>query len=255
MALVLALFVAACGEEKDERPAAAAAAASAGKDCGKVVLNEQAWAGSTANTYIAKAVLEDKLGCAGRDHEDRRDPGLPGDGRRQGRRRARGLAARRRVREVHRQGRHRRAGRAARRRGPHRLVHPEVPDGRAPRVQDLGGPEGQGGPLQDRRVRRPGHVPRRRPVLRPEGQGADRGARAQLQARDRRRRAGPGGALEPALQAEEAGHLLLVHAAVPQPGVRPGRGASCRRARTRTRTARTTPRRAATPSSTSASTT
>ena len=32
-------------------------------DCGKVVLNEQAWAGSTANTYIAKAVLEDDLGC------------------------------------------------------------------------------------------------------------------------------------------------------------------------------------------------
>ncbi|MGH3082698.1 MAG: glycine betaine ABC transporter substrate-binding protein [Gaiellaceae bacterium] len=31
--------------------------------CGKVVLNEQAWAGSTANTYVAKAVLEKKLGC------------------------------------------------------------------------------------------------------------------------------------------------------------------------------------------------
>ena len=28
-----------------------------------MTLNEQAWAGSTANTYIAKAVLEDKLGC------------------------------------------------------------------------------------------------------------------------------------------------------------------------------------------------
>ena len=27
------------------------------------MLNEQAWAGSTANTYIAKAVLEDELGC------------------------------------------------------------------------------------------------------------------------------------------------------------------------------------------------
>jgi glycine betaine/proline transport system substrate-binding protein len=30
--------------------------------CGTVTLNEQAWAGSTANTYVAKAVLE-KLGC------------------------------------------------------------------------------------------------------------------------------------------------------------------------------------------------
>jgi glycine betaine/proline transport system substrate-binding protein len=31
--------------------------------CGKVVLNEQAWAGSTANTYVAKYVLEKNLGC------------------------------------------------------------------------------------------------------------------------------------------------------------------------------------------------
>ena len=45
------------------RPRAAAAARARSKDCGKVTINEQAWAGSTANTYIAKAVLEDKLGC------------------------------------------------------------------------------------------------------------------------------------------------------------------------------------------------
>ena len=31
--------------------------------CGTVTLNEQAWAGSTANTYVAKYVLETKLGC------------------------------------------------------------------------------------------------------------------------------------------------------------------------------------------------
>jgi glycine betaine/proline transport system substrate-binding protein len=31
--------------------------------CGNVVLNEQAWSGSTANTYVAKYVLEKKLGC------------------------------------------------------------------------------------------------------------------------------------------------------------------------------------------------
>src|ERR1044072_5950108 len=30
--------------------------------CGTVTLNEQAWAGSTANTYVAKAVLE-QMGC------------------------------------------------------------------------------------------------------------------------------------------------------------------------------------------------
>jgi glycine betaine/proline transport system substrate-binding protein len=65
MALMLALFVAACGEEKDEPTGGGGdgGGAAAGKECGKVVLNEQAWAGSTANTYIAKAVLEDELGC------------------------------------------------------------------------------------------------------------------------------------------------------------------------------------------------
>ncbi len=64
MALVLALFAAACGSSKDDSSdSASGGTAAGGKDCGKVVLNEQAWAGSTANTYIAKAVLEDKLGC------------------------------------------------------------------------------------------------------------------------------------------------------------------------------------------------
>ena len=66
--LVLAAGVAACGEAKDENASSSSggsgsSSASTGKDCGTVTLNEQAWAGSTANTYIAKAVLEDKLGC------------------------------------------------------------------------------------------------------------------------------------------------------------------------------------------------
>jgi glycine betaine/proline transport system substrate-binding protein len=63
-ALMLALALAACGESKDDDDGGGGGSASSGgKDCGKVVLNEQAWAGSTANTYIAKAVLEDDLGC------------------------------------------------------------------------------------------------------------------------------------------------------------------------------------------------
>jgi glycine betaine/proline transport system substrate-binding protein len=63
-ALMLALALAACGESKDDDSGGGDQSASGGgKDCGKVVLNEQAWAGSTANTYIAKNVLEDKLGC------------------------------------------------------------------------------------------------------------------------------------------------------------------------------------------------
>ncbi len=65
LTLVVALFTAACGEEKDEEPSGGGGGGgeAAQADCGKVVLNEQAWAGSTANTYIAKAVLEDDLGC------------------------------------------------------------------------------------------------------------------------------------------------------------------------------------------------
>jgi glycine betaine/proline transport system substrate-binding protein len=63
LALALALGVAACGEKKEETTASSGGGASGGKDCGKVTINENAWAGSTANVYIAKAVLEEKLGC------------------------------------------------------------------------------------------------------------------------------------------------------------------------------------------------
>ena len=65
LALAAAMTVAACGEKKEETPASSSGGGTetAKKDCGKVTLNEQAWAGSTANTYIAKAVLEDELGC------------------------------------------------------------------------------------------------------------------------------------------------------------------------------------------------
>jgi glycine betaine/proline transport system substrate-binding protein len=62
-ALMLALALAACGESKDDDDGGGESASAGGKDCGNVVLNEQAWAGSTANTYIAKNVLEDQLGC------------------------------------------------------------------------------------------------------------------------------------------------------------------------------------------------
>ena len=44
-------------------PVAGLASGGRAAKCGKVVLNEQAWAGSTANTYVAKAVLEKNLGC------------------------------------------------------------------------------------------------------------------------------------------------------------------------------------------------
>jgi glycine betaine/proline transport system substrate-binding protein len=63
-ALALVLLVAACGEEKDEEPSGGGGGGeTAQADCGTVTINENAWAGSTANVYIAKAVLEEELGC------------------------------------------------------------------------------------------------------------------------------------------------------------------------------------------------
>ena len=35
----------------------------AAASCGTVTINEQSWSGSTANTYVAKYVLEKRLGC------------------------------------------------------------------------------------------------------------------------------------------------------------------------------------------------
>jgi ABC-type proline/glycine betaine transport system substrate-binding protein len=43
--------------------AGAAFGKSGAADCGDVTINENAWAGSTANVYVAKYVLEKNLGC------------------------------------------------------------------------------------------------------------------------------------------------------------------------------------------------
>lgn len=70
LAFALAFAAAGCGSEKESDEGAAAdtteTAAAGGEtqqDCGKVTINENAWAGSTANVYIAKHVLESELGC------------------------------------------------------------------------------------------------------------------------------------------------------------------------------------------------
>jgi glycine betaine/proline transport system substrate-binding protein len=44
--------------------ASGSALGEASQSCGTVTLNEQAWAGSTANTYVTKYVLEKRLGCS-----------------------------------------------------------------------------------------------------------------------------------------------------------------------------------------------
>ena len=64
LACALVLAAAGCGSEKEEEAAGTTAATGAAQeDCGTVTINENAWAGSTANVYIAKYVLENELGC------------------------------------------------------------------------------------------------------------------------------------------------------------------------------------------------
>jgi glycine betaine/proline transport system substrate-binding protein len=74
LALALAFALVGCGSEKEDEAGGGAAAdttettaaggdAQQQKECGKVTINENAWAGSTANVYIAKYVLEEELGC------------------------------------------------------------------------------------------------------------------------------------------------------------------------------------------------
>ena len=55
--LLVAIAVLVVTSTATARPTAAKAS------CGTVTLNEQAWTGSTANTYVAKYVLEKYLGC------------------------------------------------------------------------------------------------------------------------------------------------------------------------------------------------
>jgi len=145
---------------------------------------------------------------------------LPGDGGREGRRPARGLEqhpAQGQPEVRQERGAHR--PRLERRDRPHRLVRPDVPDEAVSAAQDVAGPEGQGEHLQEPGVGVAGDVPRRGPVVRPEGPAADQAARTEPQVRVRRRGAGAGRPLEPGVQAEEADSLLLVHAAVPEHGV------------------------------------
>jgi glycine betaine/proline transport system substrate-binding protein len=71
LGLALALAAAACGSEKEETAGTGGvadttetvASGDTQAECGKVVINENAWAGSTANVYIAKYVLENELDC------------------------------------------------------------------------------------------------------------------------------------------------------------------------------------------------
>ena len=207
-ALMLALALAACGESKDDDDGGGESASTGGKDCGKVVLNEQAWAGSTANTYIAKNVLEDQLGC---DVEVTKITEIP----------AFQAMADGKVDAVLEDWQHvdqyeqyiDKAGTVVQG-GPLGVEghigwfipkfvmdeHPEFKTWEGLKgKEDVFNNEFLGGD--------PSYVQKDKELIKALGPDP--------QARDRRRRAGPGGALEPGLQAAEAGPVLLVHAAVP----------------------------------------
>ena len=123
-------------------------AASAG--CGTVTLNENAWAGSTANVYVLKYVLEKKLGCKVNMTKlpestplfqamaDGKIDVVPEDWNNLDLKVTRSTSSSHTIR----------AARLERCDRADRLVHPDVPDEAVSRVQDVAGPEGQGERLQ-----------------------------------------------------------------------------------------------------------
>ena len=90
---------------------------------------------------------------------------------------------------------------------PYRLVRPEVPAQAVPAVQDLAGSKGK---ERCSRPRSPAHrgCSLAATLIRPEGHGADRAARARLQARDGRCGARRGGRFTQQIKQTQARHFL-----------------------------------------------
>jgi len=110
--------------------------------CGTVTLNEQAWAGSTANTYVVKNVLEKSLGCKVNITKTAEVPVYQAmaDGKTDAILEDWGHQPQwdqyvTKQKTVVGAGPNGRQGR-------HRLVHPDLPDEAASRVQDMEGTEG-----------------------------------------------------------------------------------------------------------------
>ena len=118
-------------------------------------MDENAWAGATANVYVLKYVLEKNLGCKVNIEKlpestplfqamsDGKVDVVPEDWNNID------LKVNQKYLTSHTIS----AARLERRDRAHRLVHPDVPDEAVSRVQDLAGPEGQGEHLQEPGVR------------------------------------------------------------------------------------------------------
>ena len=189
--------------------------------CGTVTMDENAWAGATANVYVLKYVLEKNLGCKVNIEKlpestplfqamaDGKVDVVPEDWNNID------LKVNQKYLSSHtilRLGSNGVIGRIG-------WFIPTYLMKQHPEFKTWQGLKGKERHLQEPGVRLAGDVPRRRPVLRAEGRAADQAARPQLQVRLGRCRAGAGGTLDAGVQAEEADPLLLVHAAVPQQGV------------------------------------
>ena len=117
-----------------------------GAGCGTVTMDENAWAGATANVYVLKYVLEKNLGCKVNIEKlpestplfqamaDGKVDVVPEDWNN----------IDLKVNQKYLSSDTHPEARLERRHRAHRLVHPDVPDEAASRVQDVAGPEGQG---------------------------------------------------------------------------------------------------------------
>ncbi len=205
VAALVAIGVLVVASTATARPTAAKAS------CGTVTLNEQAWTGSTANTYVAKYVLEKYLGCKVKVTDIAEIPVYQ-------------AMAQGKVDAVLEDWQH--VAQYKQYATKQKTVTLEGSNGltghigwfipkyllkKYPSFATWKGIKGHEKVFASPEA--PGDVPRRRPVVRAEGHAADPGARPEPEARDRRRRDRRGGALQPADRAEEAGDLLLVDAA------------------------------------------
>ena len=132
--------------------------------CGSLTMDENAWAGATANVYVVKYVLEKNYGCKVNVAklpestplfqamtDGKVDVVLEDWNNIQLKVNTHFVTKEKSVIDL----------KGSRRDRAHRVVHPDVPDEAAPRVRDVEGTEGQGVALQEPGVRLAGDVPRR----------------------------------------------------------------------------------------------
>ena len=141
----------------------ASAFADRSAKCGSVTMDENAWAGATANVYVLKYVLEKNLGCKVNIEKlpestplfqamaDGKVDVVPEDWNNIDLKVNQKFIKSGKLIESRLERRHR----------AHRLVHPDLPAEAAPRAQELDGAQEELVALQDGRLAGEGSLPRR----------------------------------------------------------------------------------------------